>query len=435
MSPKHINIVGLGYVGQTLAVVLAEVGYKIYGTDSNQKIIENIKKGIPHVREPGLDSLIRKHLNKNFFVGTPEEMYKNHTDVFIICVTSPIDKKTKEPNIDIVKKAVSEIKNHLKKGQTIILRSTIPVGTTRNVVKPMLEESGLKAGKDFHLVFAPERTAEGVAIKELESLPQIIGGIDEESVDVAMKMFRKTTPTIICVSSLEVAEVIKLIDNSYRDVRFGFSNEIAKFCEKININAFEVITAANQGYERNSIPVPSPGVGGACLSKDPHILLKCARDVGQELKIVAAAREINEEAPKIIVDKLKNHTPLSNKKFFVVGFAFKGHPETNDVRDSPTLDLLNYLKEHDSQVIGYDPVVEDWKIKDLGVKHVSSLEEGLKEADVAIFMTNHKSFNNLNVNEVFSNMKKDGIVFDGWGLFKKNEIEDLGLIYKGVGVG
>jgi nucleotide sugar dehydrogenase len=430
-----INIIGLGYVGQTLAAVLADVGYKVYGSEIDDNVLKGLKNGNSHVHEPGLNTLIKKHLDKNLFIGKPNEMYKNEADVFIIAVTSPVDKITKKPNTEFVENAIKEIKKFLKPGQTIILRSTVPVGTTRNVVKPLLEKSGLKAGKDFYLSFAPERTIEGNALKELRALPQIIGGIDDSSVDIAAKIFRKVTPTIVCVSSLETAELVKLLDNSYRDLRFAYTNQIAKYCEKAGINAFEVIMAANQGYTRNDIPLPSPGVGGACLSKDPYILVYCAKKVNENLSLVSIARNINESIPQKIVERLKKEETLVNKKVFVVGFAFKGFPETNDIRESPTLYLIEHLKKENAQIIGFDPTVEDWKIKSLDVEYVDNMQDGLNNADIAIFMTNHRSFFDLNVKELFSKMKKNATVYDGWSLFKKHEIEELGIKYKGVGIG
>jgi len=430
-----IGVVGLGYVGQTLAVVLADVGFKVYGTEKDEKTLQNIKNYNSHIREPRINLLLKKHLGRNLFVGKPEEFYNNDIDVFIISVGSPIDKKTKKPVLEIVENAINEIKDHIKEGQLIVLRSTVPVGTTRNLVKPILEKSGLKAGKDFYLVFAPERTIEGNAINELRTLPQIIGGINEESIDQASKIFRKVSPTIISVSSIEAAELVKLLDNSYRDVRFAYANEIARYCEKAGLDAFEIIKAANQGYERNNIPVPSPGVGGACLSKDPYILANCAENVGETLSLVTNARKINELATKKVIENLKKEKSLENKKVFVIGFAFKGHPETNDIRASPTLDLIEYLKNEKANIVGYDPGVEEWKIKELGIGYVKNMEEGFNNADVAIFMINHKAFFDINPKELFPKMSKDAIVYDGWGLFRKQDVEELGIKYMGVGIG
>lgn len=426
-----VKIVGLGYVGQTLAVVMADAGYIVHGVEKNREITESIKSGASHIHEVGLNTLIKKHLGKTLFVGDWDD-FDGSEDAIIVCVPSPVDKKTKKPNIEIVKDAIARIGKTLRKGQIIILRSTVPIGTTSKTVRGILEKTGLKAGKDFHLVYAPERTIQGAAIAELRNLPQIIGGIDEKSTEIAINIFRKVTSTIIQVSSTEAAEAIKLVDNSFRDVKFGYANELACFCEKSGLNAIEIIRAANQGYTRNTIPYPSPGVGGGCLIKDPYIFLDCAASVGANLNVIKSARHANESMPKRIIDRLANE--LNGKKVFIGGFAFKGHPETNDVRESPTLDLLSHLRQTDAAIVGYDPVVEGWKIKELGVEHSPNLEQAIQGVDIAIFMTNHREFANISTIDVFSKMKSGGIVVDGWGLFDKKEIESLGLRYMGVGI-
>ena len=169
---------------------------------------------------------------------------------------------------------------------------------------PVEEESGLKVGKDFHFSFAPERTIEGKAIIELEENSQIIGGFDQESVDITSSLFRKITHTIVAVSNIEAAEMVKILDNTYRDIRFAYSNEIAIICEKLGLNAIELINAANVHYPRNNIPVPSPGVGGACLSKDPHILTYFSRISGYNPKLIEEGRNVNEKIPSLIVDRI-----------------------------------------------------------------------------------------------------------------------------------
>lgn len=427
----RVRITGLGYTGQTLAVTLAEVGHTVYGTDVSQDVLDYLNRGESHVLEKNLSKYIKKHIGKRLFVGRPEDIRDNNIDAHIVSVSTPID-QDKKPNLKAIESAFKEVKTTLTKGQLVVLRSTVPVGITRDYVKPILEETGLKAGEDFYLVYAPERTIQGNALKELRSLPQVIGGINDKSVDVAANLFRKVTPTIMAVSSLEAAELIKLIDNSYRDVRFAYAQEIAHFCKKLDLNAFEVIRAANQGYPRNDIPTPSPGVGGVCLNKDPHILFDCSVKSGAPLRLVEYGRQINEYMPQRIAQELSGLIDLKNKKIFIAGFAFKGYPETNDLRNSPTLELLKYLPKGNA-IFGYDPVIEDWKIKNLGVNHAPTISSGLEDADLAIFMTNHPIFTSLGAEE-FSKMKKGGLVYDGWNFFNKRDIEDLGLRYSGVGV-
>ncbi|MBI4286108.1 MAG: nucleotide sugar dehydrogenase [Chloroflexi bacterium] len=431
----RVNITGLGYVGQTLAVTLAEVGFTVYGTDTDSKTLEYLRKGTSHIREPDIEPLIRKHLDKNLFVGTPQETYSSNIDVFVICVSTPYDKNTQKVNSKAVENAAEEIQAHLRSGNLVVMRSTLPIGATHGLVKPILERSTLKAGEDFYLAFAPERTIEGNALLELRTLPQIVGGINEESLHRARALFEKTAPVIVPVSSLEAAEAIKLLDNSYRDVRFAYANEIASYFEKAGLNAFEIIRAANNGYPRNSIPLPSPGVGGACLTKDPYILMSSARAVSAELELIAKAREINERIPRRIVERLKAEEKLDNKRVFVAGFAFKGDPETNDMRESPTVDLVRLLKQENTLIVGYDPCVEEWKIRNLGVSYAADLNGSMANpVDIAIFMTNHKSFRSLDVTQFAQKVKPGGLLFDGWGLFNKEEVEEAGLRYRGVGI-
>ncbi|MFC1991143.1 nucleotide sugar dehydrogenase [Chloroflexota bacterium] len=436
-NPKKISVIGLGHIGQTLSVSLAEGGFLVYGTDINKDVLAQIKKHETHWREPGLSELLSKHLNKNLFVGTPEETSDNEVDVFIVCVSFPASNTSSKEtgSREDLKMVVKNIQPQLRPGQIVIMRTTVAVGTTRNFIKPLLEESGLNAGEDFGLVFAPERTIEGNAIKELGILPQIIGGINERSSKEADDIFRRLNPHIVHVSSLETAEMIKLMDNSYRDFRFAYANEIAKYCEEAGIDAFEAIRAANLNYPRNSIPVPSPGVGGHCLCKDSYLFLESAEEVGQKLELIAKAREINEAVPLRLVNRLKKQGSLANKKVFIAGFAFKGEPETNDMRNSPTVELVRHLFQEGSLIAGYDPTVEREKIESLNIQYSETLEEGLKDADIVIFMNNHKSFSNQQVSDKLSHMKPGGIVFDGWSLFSKDEIEKHGIRYMGIGVG
>ncbi|MCD6226394.1 MAG: nucleotide sugar dehydrogenase [Candidatus Aenigmarchaeota archaeon] len=434
MKDTKICVIGLGYVGQTLAVTLADVGFNVYGIDIDRNILERFKSANSHVKEPMLNEMIKKYIDKKLFAGTWED-FDIDFDYFIICVNTPFDKEKREPNLKYVLSVSEKIKEKLRKGQTVIVRSTVPVGTTRSIIKKKLEETGLVAGKDFYLSFAQERTIEGAALRELRELPQIIGGINKESIDKAREIFEKITDTIIPVSSLESAEIIKLIDNSFRDLIFAYSNELTIFCEKVGVNLFEIVKVANFKYPRNKIPIPSPGVGGPCLSKDPYIFNNSAERFGEKLELCLLSRKINENIPVKIVERLDSIVPLSEKNVFVVGFAFKGDPETSDMRESPTLTLVNALKGKGAIIYGYDPSISGDTIRQLDVKAVDTLSDGLKNADVAIFMTNNKRFRNINIKKLFSIMSKGSIVYDGWGMFDRNVIEELGLKYLGVGIG
>ncbi|MCB0641233.1 MAG: nucleotide sugar dehydrogenase [Phaeodactylibacter sp.] len=270
-SHRHVVVLGMGYVGFTLALVLADRGFQTTGFEIDESRVDALKKGHSYIHERGLDELFKRQLNKNFL---PSAELPDDGDVFIISVGTPVNKKEGEPlptpELGFLKSAAEMVGKKLKSGNLVILRSTVPVGTTREVVLPVLEKaSGLKGGEDFHLSFAPERTAEGKAVKELRELPQMIGGLNEESVEATAALFRDLTPAIVRLKTIEQAEIAKLLNNCFRDLKFSFANYVTQIAEHYNVDIVETIRAANQGYPRDPIPLPSPGVGGACLTKDP----------------------------------------------------------------------------------------------------------------------------------------------------------------------
>jgi len=430
MAVKKICIVGMGYVGLTLACVLADKGFKVYGFEIKKEVVDNLNQGLPHFHEKGLDVLLKKHLKKNLIIGDtlPEESQ----DVFVISVGTPIDKQTRKPILDYVKNAASQVASVMADETLIILRSTVPVGVTRKTVKPVLDQSQ----KKYYLAFCPERTIEGKALKELTELPQIIGGLDEGSVEKALDVFRKLTYSTIEVTSLEAAEMIKLLNNSYRDLNFAFANEIALVCEKAGLNAPEVIKAANLGYERSKIPVPG-FVGGACLEKDPPILADFAQNIGYEPKLVKAGRAVNESLPKHVAARivsLLKEKDSSTAKVFITGFAFKGKPETDDLRGSLTLTLVAELKKLGiTNIHGHDFVVKHDDVGKTGVKAVT-MEEGFKDADAVIIANNHHSYEGLPIETLLSTTKKPCTFMDCWAVFESDRIKSVdGITYGGIG--
>ncbi len=434
---KNVAIVGMGYVGLTLAVMMAKKGFKVHGIETNRSVADNLKLGIPQFKEKGLAHCLKRE-QRNGSLAISEKLPDAQIDAYIISVGTPLNHETKEPNIDFIDESVNDVAHHIRKGALVVLRSTVPTGLSRSSVIPRLEKvSGLVAGQDFSFVFAPERTIEGNALAELETNSQIIGGLDERSVTIAADLFRSLTPTIVTVSSIEAAEMIKIIDNSYRDVRFAYANEIAMMCERLNLDATELITAANCHYPRNNIPVPSPGVGGACLSKDPHILCYLAKKHDYEARLIADSRAINEAIPGQIVHRIRRRLAKLNKnisdaKIFIVGFAFKGQPETSDLRDSTTLHLLEEMSKHSTNIFGFDPVIDDEVIARLGVTTVG-FEEGCRDADVVMFMNNHSSYLEIDAERIASNMHSPGIFYDAWRMFSPEEFERSDVSYMGVG--
>lgn len=431
MRPKNICIIGMGYVGLTLGVVLAERGFNVYGIEAKKEIIDALNNGNSHVTEPEIEDLLKRNVGKKLFFleSIPRDVKIN---AFVIAVGTPINHEDKTPNMIFINHAVSEVAEIMEDGQLIVLRSTIPIGMTRKVVLPLLQ----KTGKKFYLAFCPERTAEGRALQELQHLPQIIGGLDDESVDKAMDLFRRVTHMTVEVESLEAAEMIKLIDNSYRDVMFSYSNEIAMIAKGFNLNSFELIEAANFGYPRNNIKIPG-FVGGACLEKDPYILNYCAQQNGYEAGLIMHGRKLNESLHAHTVQCVNRHlsdAKIKNPKIFISGFAFKGNPETNDLRGSPTLNVLGGLRDAGyKNIFGHDFIVSDAKLKDMGVTLVS-LEDGFKSADVVLLMNNHKGYKTMPAMELVLTMKKGGFLFDGWQMLPYRSLKELAYIkYESIG--
>lgn len=437
IKTREVCIVGLGYVGLTLAASLADVGFRIIGIDHNKKILGDLKRGKPHVQEVGLDPLLKYHLNKTFLLKP--DLEKSESDVYVICVETPITKQ-RVPVTKYLERAAASVGKVLKKDDLVVVRSTVPVGTCRNFVLPILErESGLAGGKDFYLAFAPERTVEGIALEELRKLPQVIGGLDKTSIELASKLFRELAPTIVTVDTMEDAEMVKLVNNTFRDLTFAYANELALICDKLGLDAVKLIEAANEGYPRGHVPVPSPGVGGACLSKDPYIFIGAAKKKGYEPVLVKHARRINESMPAYVAKKVSRFCESARKKLpgakvFIIGFAFKGRPETADMRFSPTLDLLGLLRKAGvKRIYGYDPVVPSAEIRKLGAT-VCDLKRGFEKADCVLIMNNHESYTKMNIYPLLNRMKRPGLFFDGWHLFSKEAVARVkGITYKGLG--
>ena len=289
---KEVTVIGMSYVGLTLSAILSEVGFRVNGVDTNKNTIKNLNKKIVPFYEKDLRKYIEKNINKKLFFFDKLNNFK--TSIFVIAVGTPIG-KNKKPDLRNLKKAVNQIGKILLKNNLVILRSTLPVGTTRKIIIPILEKnSKLKVGEDFSVAFAPERTAEGIALKELKENPQIIGGYDEKSSQKTANFFNTFTHSTVHVESLEAAEFCKLIDNSYRDHRFAFINQFIKFSEKLNLNLTKIVKSVNHGYSRNDIPIPSPGVGGPCLSKDPYILSNDLESLKINSSLIKLSRNTNE---------------------------------------------------------------------------------------------------------------------------------------------
>ena len=297
---EDVHVYGLGYVGLTLSIILAENGYNVTGIDKDVNKIKLLNKNKSYLHERNLEKRLLGIIKKNALFLT--KLKKHPAQYHIICVATPIN-KNKIPITKNLFNVASDICINLKKGDCIIIRSTVPIGFTRKIIKFITDKTKLSVGEDFYICHAPERTIEGNALEELISNPQILGGYSNKCLEKGLNFFKKINDKIILVKNLESAEIAKLIDNSYRDTVFAFSNEISEICERYNLDAIDIIKKCNSDYKRNNIPLPSPGVGGACLTKDPHILSYSASKKNYRSKLIISSRSVNKKSINLLTKK------------------------------------------------------------------------------------------------------------------------------------
>lgn len=436
-SPRqgdYVEVYGLGFVGLTLGVALAGRGHFVTGIDTNVSLVEQLLAGEPHVFEPRLPEMMRRALDDKqlVFRSLPGD---EHHRVVIIAVGTPLkdDGSASMSALEAVCKIVGQ---RLKRGDLVMLRSTVPVGTTRGLVRVLLEEgSNLKAGEEFHLAFTPERTAEGQAMHELSSLPQVVGGFSSRCAEMASTFWQTLTDSVVRVDSLEAAELVKLINNSYRDLSFAFANGLALLADRFNLDAARVIHSANEGYPRNPIPRPSPGVGGYCLTKDPFLYaaVDCESSYGL---LSCQGRAVNQEAGRYPLKVLSRFAdqlgrPMSDLSVLLVGMAFKGMPETNDLRGSIAVDVGRELISQGCEVMGFDAVVDDAALQELGITPVN-LHEAASRCDALLILNNHPD--NAPDGLIGRLCGRQTLLFDGWSQLNRYEVERYhGITYATMG--
>ena len=419
-----VGVIGLGFVGLTLATALAKCGLKVLGVEQRKDLVSLVNKGKANFVEPGLNQAIRKQVNIGNLTAKNKFDTFDKCKYFIIAVGTPLGYSGK-PRLNIIKSATSIVANQINDGSTVIVRSTVEIGTTRNYVEKKLK----KTKKKFFLAMCAERTIEGNALNELNKLPQIIGSEDKEARTRAAKLFKHLTDSIIFVNSYESAEIIKLIDNTYRDVQFAFANEVARLCDAVGVDAIEVINAGKKNYPRTNVALPGL-VGGPCLIKDPYILRSSIKKFGIDLEITKAARFVNERQPIEIISNLINR--FLNKKLkkklniSLLGLAFKGQPTTNDLRGSSSLVILRELqyKFPNSTIRIFDPVVsvDILKTNFPECSVYENIYEATNGCDIVFIANNSKFFRHQDINKLISNLTINGFIFDFWNNFSEEKI-------------
>lgn len=419
---RNVCIVGLGYVGLTLAVVMAEAGFRVHGCEVNPGFVATIASGRGHFFEPGLDERLAVQVAAGRITVGTEMPRDPAVSLYIVTVGTPLDAAGRV-RLDMVRRVTGQIADRLKDGDAVVLRSTVKIGTSRDVVLPILEATGRR----FDLAFCPERTLEGRALYELAHLPQIVGALTPAGAARLAQVFNAITPTVIRVRDPETAEMIKLVDNTSRDVGFAFANEVARMCGTVGVSAAEVIKFGKLGYPRTNVPIPGP-VGGPCLSKDGHILIESMERYGMVPEITSASRRINERLMVEVAQYLAAAAPSPHPgplKIAVLGLAFKGQPETNDLRGSTVHPLLDALRARlpEASYHGYDPVVSAGEQRDLGLIPAASLAEAFDGCHTVIIHNNHAAFAGMPLARLSHHLARPGLVYDFWNSFDPDRLE------------
>jgi len=440
MTDRRIAVVGFGYIGSVIGAVLAKRGHDVVGIEPNERIAEAVNSGATPFNEPQLDDYIKEAVANGSLRVHSDMVDISDRDTVLITVGTPLDRNNKA-DMSQIKMACEAVAPYLSDGQLVMIKSTVPPGTTAEVVAPILRQKA-----DVSLAFSPERLAEGKAIKELEAFPVVVGGIDEESKNAAATFWKNTLGLdVIAVQNAETAEMVKLADNLWIDLNIALAGELAKVCDQIGgIDVLEVIDAANslpKGNYNVNILVPSVGVGGYCLTKDPWFVYQMGQGFGIELQIPRASRTINDSMPAYSADLIeKSLLPGSQKTpqsmtIAVLGVAFKNN--TGDCRFTPTKGVIEALSTKGFKLKIYDPWVSNDDAKTVtDISFENSIDDAIHNADCIAFLAGHDDFRNLTAERIAKLANAGALVFDGRMFFSTEQIramQSLGLKYKGVG--
>ncbi|HEY9152133.1 MAG TPA: nucleotide sugar dehydrogenase [Anaerolineales bacterium] len=432
MNFKKICILGLGYIGLPTASTFATHGVNILGVDVNAQIIETLRRGDIHIHEPGLRDTVKAALaSGNFTVSThPEE-----ADAFIIAVPTPFhqDKsgtfngqQFKLADMRAVTSAAEAIVPFLRKGNLVVLESTSPPRTTIELIAPILARSGLQAGRDFYLAYSPERVLPGQILRELIENARVIGGITPESAKAGADLYSIFVKGEIIQTDSTTAEMVKLMENTYRDVNIAIANEFARLADKFGVDVWEAISLANR-HPRVKILSPGPGVGGHCISVDPWFFVETAPEL---TPLIYNSRQVNDAQPQYVVGLVKRALgSLKGKQIAALGLAYK--PDVDDLRESPAVEVVLLLEEAGAKVKAWEPFKPDANID--GVNMASSVDEAIKDSDAILLLVRHTEFISFKPSDIASKTKARIIIdtVNGWNAA---EWQSAGFVVTRLGV-
>lgn len=391
-----IGVIGLGYVGLPLAVEKAKAGYKTIGFDVQQSKVDMVNKGENYIGDI-LDEDLKNLVSNGKLSATNDFTYLKKVDFVAICVPTPLD-KYQQPDISYVKNSAEIISKYMKKGSIVVLESTTYPGTTEELLKPILENgSKLKCGEDFYLGFSPERVDPGNLIYNTKNTPKVVGAIGKDALEVISTMYRQVLDgEVYEVSSPAVAEMEKILENTYRNINIGLINELAILCNKMNINIWEVIDAAKSKPYGFQPFYPGPGLGGHCIPLDPYYLSWKAREYGFHTSMIESSMMVNDKMPEYVVERAsrilnKFKKSLNGSKILILGIAYKG--DIDDYRESPALPVIDNFEKSGCIVDFYDPFISEYKYNGMMKKGLLNIDDNIiKSYDLVCITTNHTKF-------------------------------------------
>ncbi len=389
-----VAVVGLGYVGLPLAVGTAKAGYETYGIDVSHDRIEKINSGESYILD--IDSMELKSLLGRYLFVDNDFSSLSFADAIIICIPTPLD-KNKVPDLSYIESSVEQIANYMKEQTLIILESTSYPGTTQELITSVIENKRkLKVGVDFYVCFSPERVDPGNKNFNIQNTPKVIGGETANCLDMGVALYKQVLKDVIPVSATKVAEMVKLLENTYRSINIAFVNELTQLCERMDINIWEVINAAATKPYGFMPFYPGPGTGGHCIPLDPMYLSWKAKLYGHYNRFIELANDINENMPRYIVGQIaeilnKEGQPISHSVILLLGVAYK--KDIDDMRESPALNIHSILEEKGAEVQYYDPYIENFILNSKIVKSVNLTSEVISNADIVVILADHSIIN------------------------------------------
>jgi UDP-N-acetyl-D-mannosaminuronic acid dehydrogenase len=435
-----ICILGLGYIGLPTASTFASKGVKVLGVDINPQVVETLRTGRIHIHEPGLREIYQSALRSGNFTLSTE---LQEADAFLIAVPTPFyddqtgeyqGRKFKLADMRAVTSAAEAIVPFLRKGNLVVLESTSPPRTTMELVAPILARSGLVPGRDFHLAYSPERVLPGRILRELIENARVIGGVTPESAQAGADLYSIFVRGEIVQTDATTAEMVKLMENTYRDINIAIANEFSRLADRFGVDIWEAISLANR-HPRVKILTPGPGVGGHCISVDPWFLVESAPGL---TPLISTAREVNDAQPGFVVDLIKRslcgkdpaENSLRGKRIAALGLAYK--PDVDDLRESPAIDVVRILGQEQAQVRAWEPFKPEARIA--GVPMAASLEQAVEEADLIVLLVAHNQFVSLKPRDLAGKTPARTVVdaVNGW---KAAEWQAAGFRVATLGVG